>query len=108
MTAMRKKDILFVLRNLIEMHPMRKDAYYGALKTLGLLVIDDKRFFTLPIDPERELQSLENADLERCGALLSMLLREDYWFENAFDGRLIQGWPQKIVQRMITLAEEEQ
>ncbi|MBR3349040.1 MAG: hypothetical protein IKG55_03055, partial [Solobacterium sp.] len=49
---MRKKDILFVLRNLIEMHPMRKDAYYGALKTLDLLLIDDKRFFTLPIDPE--------------------------------------------------------
>lgn len=105
---MRKKDILFVLRNLIEMHPMRKDAYYGALKTLDLLLIDDKRFFTLPIDPEYELQSLENADMEKCGALLSMLLREDYWFENAFDERLIQGWPQKIVQRMITLAEEEQ
>lgn len=105
---MRKKDILFVLRNLIEMHPMRKDAYYGALKTLDLLIIDDKRYFTLPIDPQRELQNLENADLKRCGALLSMLLREDYWFESAFDERLIQGWPQKIVQRMITLAEEEQ
>lgn len=105
---MNQKNILFVLHNLIEMHPMRKDAYYDALKTLDLLIIDDKRFFTLPINPERELENLETADMERCGALLSMLLREDYWFENAFDERLIQGWPQKIVTRMITLAQEEQ
>lgn len=105
---MQKNDILFVLHNLIEMHPMRRDAYYGALKSLGLLIRDDQRYFSLPIDPEKELQSLESADLKRCAALLSMLLREDYWFENAFDERLIQGWPQKIVERMITLAEEEQ
>ena len=101
------KERLFVLNNLIQMHPMRKEAYYHALKALGLLIIDDKRFFHIPIDPDEELKSLDQADMERCGALLSMLLREDHWFENAFDERLMQGWPQKIVKRMITLAREE-
>lgn len=101
------KDCLFVLNNLIEMHPMRKEAYYSALKALNLLIIDDQKFFHIPIDPDEELKSLPRADMERCGALLSMLLREDHWFENAFDERLMQGWPQKIVRRMISLAEEE-
>lgn len=103
---MNQKDILFVLNNLIEMHPMRKDAYYGALKTLGLLIKDDRRFFQLPINADAELEKLHGADFERCGALLTMLLREDHWFENAFDERLVQGWPQRIVKRMITLAKE--
>ena len=103
---MNQKDILFVLNNLIEMHRMRKDAYYGALKTLGLLIINDRRFFQLPINADAELEKLDEADFERCGALLTMLLREDHWFENAFDERLVQGWPQRIVKRMITLAKE--
>ncbi len=90
----------------MEMHPMRKDAYYGALRTLGLLIIDDRRFFKVPIDAQAELEKLEKADFETCAALLTMLLREDHWFENAFDERLVQGWPQKIVKRMITLAKE--
>lgn len=102
-----REDGLFVLNNLIQMHPLRKDAYYRALKTLDLLIIDDRRFFSLPIDPEKELEGLEQADLKRCGALLCMLLREDRWFENAFDERLVQGWPQKIVRRMIALFEEQ-
>lgn len=100
-----RNDLLFVLNNLIEFHPLRMDMYYTALKTLGLLIIDDRRFFTVPINPDQELAGLESADIEHCGALLTMLLREDRWFENAFDERLKQGWPQKIVRRMIALAE---
>lgn len=105
--AVNKKDALFVLNNLLEMHPMRKDAYYGSLRTLGLIIIDDRRFFHLPIDADAELRTLPSADFERCAALLCMLLREDHWFENAFDERLVEGWPQRIVKRMIALLEEQ-
>lgn len=101
-----RDDLLFVLDNLIEYHPLRMDMYYSALKTLGLMIIDDSRYFSKPIDPEAELARLEEADLEHCGVLLTMLLREDYWFDNAFDRRLKEGWPQKIVRRMIALAEK--
>ena len=102
------QDIIFVLTNLIEYHPLRMEDYYSSLKTLGLLLINDQKYFTTPIDPEAELSKLESADMEMCGALLTMLLREDYWFENAFDERLKQGWPQKIVRRMIRLAQQKQ
>lgn len=102
------QDIIFVLTNLIEYHPLRMEAYYSSLKTLGLLLINDQKYFTTPIDPEAELSKLESADMEMCGALLTMLLREDCWFENAFDERLKQGWPQKIVRRMIRLAQQKQ
>lgn len=101
-----REDLLFVLGNLIEFHPLRMDMYYSALKTLGLLIVDDQRWFERPIDPEKELAKLETADLEHCGALLTMLLREDHWFDHAFEERLKQGWPQKIVKRMIALAQK--
>ena len=55
---------------------------------------------------QKELAKLETADLEHCGALLTMLLREDHWFDHAFEERLKQGWPQKIVKRMIALAQK--
>jgi hypothetical protein len=102
------EDVIFVLTNLIEYHPLRMEAYYSSLKMLGLLLINDKKYFNTPIDPEAELAKLDSADMEMCGALLTMLLREDCWFDNAFDERLKQGWPQKIVRRMIGLAQQKQ
>lgn len=62
---------------------------------------------TSPIDCDAELQRVTTADYDLCCALLTMLLREDHFEEyGCFEHRFENGDVQKIVDRMITLLEE--
>lgn len=104
-----RDTLLFHLKNLADYHPMRQSAYLAVLRMNDLILIDDEKYFGAgKIDADAQLSGLDLCGFEQCAALLTMLLREDYWFDHSFDMRLKQGWPQKIVARMIRLLEESE
>lgn len=60
---------------------------------------------TQPIDCNRELLRLPNADYDTCCALLTMLLREDHFSNGSFAQRQRAGQVKPIIDRMITMLE---
>ena len=59
---------------------------------------------TSPINCNDELDRVTTADYELCCALLTMLLREDYFVQyGCFDNRYKKGDVQRIINRMIHL-----
>ena len=60
---------------------------------------------TEPINCDLELERIDGADYELATALLTMLLREDYWINGVFERRQKDGHVQKILQRMLETLE---
>lgn len=58
---------------------------------------------THPVDCDTELLRLPTADYDLCCALLTMLLREDYFCNGRFQRRDRAGQVKPIIERMITL-----
>lgn len=64
---------------------------------------------TEPIDVDEELKRVETADFDLCGALLTLLLREDHFAQyGCFERRCEKGDVQKIVDRMIYVLENRE
>lgn len=63
---------------------------------------------TAPINCNEELLRLSDADYDLCCALLTMLLREDYFSNGRFAERQRKGQVKPIVDRIIKLLKEEQ
>ena len=61
---------------------------------------------TSPINVEEELKRIDNADYELCCALMTLLIREEYWRSGTFDKRFDEGKPQAILERIIKLLDE--
>lgn len=60
---------------------------------------------TAPIDCDKELIRLSRADYDLCCALLTMLLREDYFCNGSFARRQRMGQVKPIVEQIIHLLE---
>ena len=58
---------------------------------------------TSPIDCDKELERLSNADYDLCTALLTMLLREDHFANGSFIERYESGSVNAILNKMIDL-----
>ena len=58
---------------------------------------------TAPINCDEELKRLPEADYELCTALLTMLLREDYFSNGSFMKRYEAGQVKMILDRMLEL-----
>ncbi|MEE1012632.1 MAG: hypothetical protein U0L11_11440 [Acutalibacteraceae bacterium] len=57
---------------------------------------------TEPINVDEELKRIETADFDLCGALLTLLLREDHFAQyGCFERRCKNGDVQRIIDRMI-------
>ncbi len=62
---------------------------------------------TAPINCNEELRRLPTADYELCCALLTMLLREDYFTNGSFVSRQRSGQVKPIIERIINLLRQK-
>lgn len=63
---------------------------------------------TSPINCDKELERLPDADYDLCCALMTMLFREDHFSDyGCFDRRYKNGDVQKIIDRIILLLENK-
>lgn len=83
---------------------LRVSVFYDVLEQCGDLKTNYTEFMlTHPVDCDAELLRLPDADYELCCALLTMLLREDYFNNGSFVRRQRNGQIKPIVERMIFL-----
>ncbi len=96
------------LQELLDPQYTPDDLYIEVLEEIGALDRHYCEYMTTgPINPDEELKRLPNADYELCAALLTMLLREDYFCNGAFAERFEKGQVTPIVEKMIELLEDE-
>ena len=76
---MTNQDKIKAIRHTID-HPNTEDAYYRLLEDIGGLKRNYWDYMiTEPIDCDKELERIPDADYELCTALLTMILREDHF-----------------------------
>ena len=103
---MNKYDKVSAIKELIDV-PDTAEKYYELLENMGDLKTDYHTYATTePIDCDKELERVPNADYELCTALLTMILREDHFSNGSFERRQRIGQVNAILKRMIeTLTE---
>lgn len=83
-------------------HPGRAAQYDRLLEELGNLKYNYGDYMTTaPINCDRELERLPEADYALATALLTMLLREDHFSNGALRRRLASGQLNAVLSRMI-------
>ena len=101
MTNLEKKK---ELNKLLETNTKLVTSYYSTLEKMGDIKNNYVDYMTTaPINVDKELERLQEADYELCSALLTMILREDHFSNGSFEKRYRQGQVQVIVKRMIEL-----
>jgi hypothetical protein len=101
---MKISDQISLLKQLSSDTVLRIELFYKVLEECGALKHNYVDYaITRPIDCNRELLRLPDADYDTCCALLTMLLREDHFSEGSFDERQRDGEVRPIVDRMIAL-----
>lgn len=99
---MKRIDTAKIIDSLIAKTDM--STFYETLSNAGCLVTDYNRYMkTAPVNVDRELERLSNADFELCCAMLTMLVREDYFSNGSFERRRKNGDVDAILMRMKTL-----
>lgn len=101
MTDKEKKKLLKNLQtnNIYSLHTV-----YHAMEDMGDMKFNYTDYMeTAPVNANEELKRLPNADYELCTALLTMLLREDYFCNGSFERRCDNGQVKDIIDRMIEL-----
>ena len=105
MTRLQKAALL---KTLSSNRVLRAELFYDILKECGDLKYNYYDYATThPIDCRQELMRLPTADYDTCCALLTMLLREDHFSNGSFEERQRNGEVKPIVDRMVSLLEEE-
>lgn len=86
------------------------DYYQNLLEQIGAIKLHYYDYMiTEHINVDEELKRVETADLDLCGALLTLLLREDHFAQyGCFERRCEKGDVQKIVDRMIYVLEDRE
>lgn len=83
-------------------HPNTEEAYYRLLEDIGGLKRNYWDYMTTePINCDKELERLPDADYELCTALLTMILREDHFSNGSLMTRYESGQVDAILKRMI-------
>lgn len=84
------------------------DDFYEALGPLELLVSDYGEYLkSRPVDCEEELKRLPNAGFRLSCAMMTMLLREDYFSGGMFAARAKAGMVDAVLDRMIVSYTEK-
>ena len=98
---MNKYDKVNAIKELIDA-PNTSEKYYDLLENMGDLKTDYHTYATTePINCDKELESVPNADYELCTALLTMILRENHFSNGSFELRQRIGQVTTILNRMI-------
>lgn len=83
-------------------HPGRERTYYSLLEDLGDLKGNYADYMTTePINCNEELQRVANADYELFTALLTAILRENYFSNGSFEHRQRASQVDEILKRMV-------
>ena len=97
-----------ILQSLKSESPVSTGNYYVALEKMGNMKYNYHDYLiTEPVDCDKELNRLPEADYDLCCALLTMLLREDHFSNGSFSRRYKAGDVQPVIDRMISLLSEE-
>ena len=92
------------LEHLCQAPFMNEDPFYLFLEESGDLKINYTQYATsLPLDCDKELQRIPDADYDTCCALLTMLLREDHFSNGSFHHRHQSGQITPLLQKMLHL-----
>lgn len=103
---MNNKQKIEILKNLIDQNSSRDILYYDVLGKIGCEKTNYYDYLTTsPIDCDKELNRVSDADYELCSALLTMLLREDCKCQGTLAKRVRNGDVRMILNRMIELLE---
>lgn len=101
---MRNSEKCKILQDLKSADYCSVSRYYEALENIGDIKYNYGDYMiTEPIDCNKELERLPEADYDLCCALLAMLLREDHFCNGSFERRHRAGEVQPILNRMIAL-----
>lgn len=92
----------------MELKNPQENLYADLLKTMGDLKNNYGDYMiTEPIDCDEELERIPRADYELCTALLTMLLREDHFFNGSFERRFSEGQVIPVLVRMKDVLKNE-
>lgn len=95
------------LQSLLKPTTTLADTYYEILEDINAIKYHYYDYMaTEPINADEELKRLPSAGYDLCCALITMLLREDYFSNGAFGERFENGEVIPIVERMIALLKE--
>ena len=98
---MTKSEKLRKIQEILELKNPQENLYANLLKTIGDLKTNYGDYMiTEPIDCNEELKRVSGADYELCTALLTMLLREEYFSNGSFDRRFADGQVLPVLVRM--------
>ena len=101
---MRNTEKRKILQALKDADSVSESCYYEALEKTGDMKYNYGDYLiTEPIDCNKELERLPEADYDLCCALLTMLLREDHFCNGSFERRHKAGEVQSVLDRMIAL-----
>lgn len=93
------------LESLLNTMPLQAELYMDMLKAHRWEQQQYYEFMmTRPIWVDMELQRVEKADFSQCCALLTALLREDHFSNDAFAARVRNGDVKRLLHRMLSLA----
>ena len=97
-----------LISSLCSDHIVRTELFYDILEKCGDLKENYAEYAsTHPINCTHELLQLPTADYDTCCALLTMLLREDYFSNGRFEERQRANQVKPIIDRMILLLKNE-
>lgn len=101
---MNNADKIKMYKNLYANQLNRSCNFHESLEKMGDIKCDYVEYMTThPVDCDRELERLPQADYDICCALLTMLLREDYFCNGSFTTRCRKGQVSLILERMMEL-----
>lgn len=104
---MENLRIVSELQELQNRIPTTAENCYRVLEKIGGIKYNYYVYLSEPIDCDKELLRLPDADYEMCCVLLTMLLREDHFSNGSFGERVQSGVVDRIISRMITLLCEQ-
>lgn len=82
--------------------------HYELLEKIGDMKYQYYKYMTTaPINCDKELERLADADYDLCTALLTMLLREDHFSNGSFERRYKNGSVNAILNKMIELLNNQ-
>lgn len=97
-----------LLRTLTDDNYHEIDYYYKILEDCDAVVYNYTEYMTTaPIDCDKELLRLSEADYQTCCVLITMLLREDRFNNGKFNIRQRAGQIKPIIERMICILSEQ-
>ena len=107
---MSKDEKIQALQALLRDGFVHEDEYYSVLESVGALKQNYHDYMiTEPIEVDEELKRVQQADYDLCGALITMLLREDHFSNGSFRERKEKGQVNPIVEHLIeTIKTEEE